>query len=186
MLDRERQWVPDDRSDILKGPLPKSPPAHPWDTENPSIWGWTKRTRRTETKQLGEVWRSCTRDNVEAGESYFVLNPAADRQPMETKSSRTLQVSVVVCIAMSQMLHKNSSTMLAYSRRSISLCPRINDLYVRGSMIDMYVQYGLKQSTVVQWQGVLQDQLRCGSILMIYQLPSMTDKKKKKKKQFSI
>ena len=27
--------------------------------------------------------RSCTRDNVEAGESYFVLNPAADQQPME-------------------------------------------------------------------------------------------------------
>ena len=36
-------------------------------------------------KQLGEVWRSCTRDNVEAGESYFVLNPAADWQPMESK-----------------------------------------------------------------------------------------------------
>ena len=27
--------------------------------------------------------RSCTKDNVEAGESYFVLNPAADEQPME-------------------------------------------------------------------------------------------------------
>ena len=25
-------------------------------------------------KQLGEVWRSCTKDNVEADESYFVLN----------------------------------------------------------------------------------------------------------------
>ena len=35
--------------------------------------------------QLREVWRSCTRDNVEAGESYFVLNPAADRQPVEIK-----------------------------------------------------------------------------------------------------
>ena len=86
MPDRERKRVPDDRSDILKGSLPKSPPAHPWDTENPSIWGWTKRTRRrVEVKQLGEVWRSCTRDNVEAGESYFVLNPAADRQPVEIK-----------------------------------------------------------------------------------------------------
>ena len=40
-------------------------------------------------KQLGEVWRSCTRDNVEAGESYFVLNPAADRQPMEVKKQRS-------------------------------------------------------------------------------------------------
>ena len=38
---------------------------------------------RVEVKQLGEVWRSCTRDNVEAGGSYFVLNPAADEQPME-------------------------------------------------------------------------------------------------------
>ena len=26
-------------------------------------------------KQLRQVWRSCTRDNVEADESYFVLNP---------------------------------------------------------------------------------------------------------------
>ena len=30
MPDRERKRVPDDRSDILKGSLPKSPPAHPW------------------------------------------------------------------------------------------------------------------------------------------------------------
>ena len=29
-------------------------------------------------KQVREVWRSCTRDNVEADESYFVLNPAAN------------------------------------------------------------------------------------------------------------
>ena len=28
-------------------------------------------------KQLREVLRSCTRDNVEADESYFVLNPGA-------------------------------------------------------------------------------------------------------------
>ena len=62
---RERKRVPDDRSDILKGSLPKSPPAHPWDTENPSTWGWTKRRRRRmEVKQLREVWRSCNRDNV--------------------------------------------------------------------------------------------------------------------------
>ena len=89
MPDRERKRVPDDRSDILKGSLPKSP-AHHWDTENPSIWSWTKRTRRRiEMKQLGEVWRSCTRDNVEAGESYFVLNPAADRQLMEIKEKRS-------------------------------------------------------------------------------------------------
>ena len=76
----QRKRVLDDRSDILKGSLPKSSPEHPRDKENPSIWGWTKRTRRRiEVKQLGEVWSSCTRDNVEAGESYFVLNLAADR-----------------------------------------------------------------------------------------------------------
>ena len=34
--------------------------------------------RRVEMKQLREVWRSCTRDNVEADESYVVLNSAAD------------------------------------------------------------------------------------------------------------
>ena len=86
MPNRERKRVPDDRSDILKGSLPKSPPADPWDTENLSIWGWTKRTRRRiEVKQLGEVRRSCSRNNVEAGESYFVLNPAVDRQPVEIK-----------------------------------------------------------------------------------------------------
>ena len=31
MPDRERKRVPDDRSDVLKGSLPKSP-AQPWDT----------------------------------------------------------------------------------------------------------------------------------------------------------
>ena len=29
MPDRERKRVPDDRSDVLEGPLPKGPPAHP-------------------------------------------------------------------------------------------------------------------------------------------------------------
>ena len=84
---QKKKRVPDDRSDILKGYLPKSPPAHPWDTENPSIWGWTLRTRRRiEMKQLRDVWRSCTRDNVEKGKSYVVMNSAADRQPMEIKT----------------------------------------------------------------------------------------------------
>ena len=41
-------------------------------------------------KQLGEVWRSCTRDNVEAGESYFVLNLAADRQLVNSTESRVV------------------------------------------------------------------------------------------------
>ena len=34
MPDRERKRVPDNKSDILKGSLPKSPPTHPWDMEN--------------------------------------------------------------------------------------------------------------------------------------------------------
>ena len=42
MPNRERKRVPDDRSDILKGSLLKSPPAHPWDTKNPSIRGHTR------------------------------------------------------------------------------------------------------------------------------------------------
>ena len=63
MPDRERKRVPADRSDILKGSLPTSPPAHPWDMENLGIWGWTKRMgRRIEMKQLRQVWRSCTRE----------------------------------------------------------------------------------------------------------------------------
>ena len=37
MPDRKKGRVPDDRSDLVKGSLPKSPPAHLWDTENPSI-----------------------------------------------------------------------------------------------------------------------------------------------------
>ena len=37
MPDREWKRVLDDRSDILKGSFPKSPPAHPSDMENPSI-----------------------------------------------------------------------------------------------------------------------------------------------------
>ena len=43
------------------------------------------RKNKRGNEKLGDVWRSCTRDNVEAGESYFVLNPAADRQPMEIR-----------------------------------------------------------------------------------------------------
>ena len=37
MPDRERKRVPDDRSVILKGSLPKNPPAHFWDMENPRV-----------------------------------------------------------------------------------------------------------------------------------------------------
>ncbi len=39
-------------------------------------------------KKLREVWRGCTRNNVEADESYFVLNLAADWQPVEIVEKR--------------------------------------------------------------------------------------------------
>ena len=71
-----RKRVPDHRSYVLKGFLPQGPSAHPRSTEDPSIWGWAKRTRgRVGMKQLRAVWRSCTRDNVEADD---VLILAAD------------------------------------------------------------------------------------------------------------
>ena len=36
--------------------------------------------RTVEMQQLREVWRSCNHNNVQADESCFVLNPAADLQ----------------------------------------------------------------------------------------------------------
>ena len=76
MPDRDRKRVSVDGSDVPKGCLTKDPPTHPMNTDDPSIRSWAKKARRVKMKQL--VWRSCSRDNVEAGESYFVLNPAAD------------------------------------------------------------------------------------------------------------
>ena len=37
MSDRERKRVPEHRSDVLKGPDPQCPPAHPWNMEYPSL-----------------------------------------------------------------------------------------------------------------------------------------------------
>ena len=37
MPDRERDRVPDLRSNVSKGSLPQVPPAHPKNTEDPSI-----------------------------------------------------------------------------------------------------------------------------------------------------
>ena len=49
MPDRDRT---DHRSDVLKGSDPQRPPAHPRNTEYPSIWDWAKRERRrAEMKQ---------------------------------------------------------------------------------------------------------------------------------------
>ena len=69
-------------------------PAHPRNTENPSIWGRARRAS-IEMKQFSEVWRSCTRDNVEADESYFVLNPAADRtEELELKTKQNTRIYI--------------------------------------------------------------------------------------------
>ena len=54
MPDRERKRVPDDRSDILKGSLPKSPPAHHWDTENPE---YLRLNEENEKENRGEATR---------------------------------------------------------------------------------------------------------------------------------
>ena len=43
--------------------------------------------KRVEMKQLREVWRSCARDDVEANESYFVLNQVVLNQS-QWKSKR--------------------------------------------------------------------------------------------------
>ena len=49
-----------------------------------SILGTQKRlSEESEKESIDEVWRSCARDSVEADESYFVLNPTADRQPVK-------------------------------------------------------------------------------------------------------
>ena len=57
----------------------KSPMSWKDRFDDASIRGWTKRARRRVVmKQFREVWRSCTRDNMEVDENYFVLKPAAD------------------------------------------------------------------------------------------------------------
>ena len=50
MPDRERKRVPDDRSDILKGSLPKSPPAHPWVTLGKSEYLWLSKENEKESR----------------------------------------------------------------------------------------------------------------------------------------
>ena len=54
MRNRERKRVPDDRSDILKGSLPKSPPAHPWDMENLE---YHRLNKENEKENIGEATR---------------------------------------------------------------------------------------------------------------------------------
>ena len=85
MPDREKKRVPDDRYDIPKGYLPESSctPLGHGKSEYLRL-NEENEENRSEATRRGK-WRSCTRDNVEAGESYFVLNPVADRQPVEIK-----------------------------------------------------------------------------------------------------
>ena len=54
MLVRERERVPDDRSDILKGSLPKSPPAHPWERGKS---GYLRPNEENEKENRGEATR---------------------------------------------------------------------------------------------------------------------------------
>ena len=76
MPDKEMKIVPDHRSDVLNG---SSCPSKEHRRSEYLRLSEEKRTRRrVEMKQLRKVWRSCTRDNVEADDSHFVLNPAAD------------------------------------------------------------------------------------------------------------
>ena len=77
MPDRDRKRVPDHWSDVLKGSISQGPPILPiLGTRKMRVSrGCAKKARRrVEMKQHREVWT----DNVEAGESYFVFNPAAD------------------------------------------------------------------------------------------------------------
>ena len=53
MPNGKRKRVPDDRSDILKGSLPKSPPAHPWDTENLRLNKEKEKENRGEATRRG-------------------------------------------------------------------------------------------------------------------------------------
>ena len=54
MPNREGKRVPDDRSDILKGSLPKSPPAHPWDTKKSE---YLRPNEENEKENRGEATR---------------------------------------------------------------------------------------------------------------------------------
>ena len=48
------------------------PPAHLWKTEVTSIWGWAKTARRRGSQECRQVWKSYTRDHVEAGVSAIL------------------------------------------------------------------------------------------------------------------
>ena len=76
MPDRERKGVPDHGSNVLKGSLPRGPSAHPRNTEDASIREESEKESRDEATHGG--MEELYQNNVEAAESYFVLNPAAD------------------------------------------------------------------------------------------------------------
>ena len=71
-LEESREWRWDreeesSRSQVwcIKRISPPGPPGHPWNTEDPSIWGWAKRARRrvemkrkpTQSLSLIHIWR---------------------------------------------------------------------------------------------------------------------------------
>ena len=92
MLDRERKRVPDHKSDALKESPPGSscPSQEHGRSEYPRQSEENERESRDEATQR-RVCRSCTRDNVEAGESYFVSNPDTDWQQASAAREQELR-----------------------------------------------------------------------------------------------
>ena len=54
--------------------------------EYPRLSEESEKESRDEATQM---WRRCTKNNVEADESHFVLNPAADWQPVDIVKKRS-------------------------------------------------------------------------------------------------
>ena len=78
MTDRERKGVPEHKSSVLKDLSPRVllPILGTRRCEYPRLSEESEKESRDEVTL--EVWRSCTRNSVEADENCFVLNPAAD------------------------------------------------------------------------------------------------------------
>ena len=72
MPERERKRVPYHRSNILKESHPQGPPAHPRNME------YLRLSEESEKESRDEATQRSMGDCVEADESCFVLNPAAD------------------------------------------------------------------------------------------------------------
>ena len=76
MPGRERKSIPGHGSNISKGSLLQGP-VHHYNTEFLKLSEESEEESRDEATQIC-IWRNCTRDNAEAGETCFVLNLTAD------------------------------------------------------------------------------------------------------------